>query len=390
VPSHFPNDAHGLGYFDGTQLYEHKDPRQGIHPDWNTLIFNYGRNDVRSFLFSSALFWLDKYHADGLRVDAVASMLYLDYGRKEGEWIPNKHGGRENLEAISFLQRFNEEVYRNHPDVQTIAEESTDWPMVSRPAYVGGLGFGLRWDMGWMHDTLEFMTKDPVHRKYHHNNLTFRLMYAFFENFILPLSHDEVVYGKGSLLGKMPGDDWQKFASLRVLLGYMYAQPGKKLLFMGGEFGQWREWVHDTSLDWHLLNYRPHSGLKRWVEDLNRLYRRQPPLYELDFTYAGFEWIDCNDVEQSVVSLIRKARTTSDNVLVVCNFTPIPRLNYRLGVPRPGFWRELLNSDSQEYGGSGYGNFGGVEAAPIPLHGRPYSLTFTVPPLAVMFFKSPD
>jgi len=390
VPSHFPNDAHGLGYFDGTQLYEHKDPKQGIHPDWNTLIFNYGRNEVRSFLFSSALFWLDKYHADGLRVDAVASMLYLDYGRKEGEWIPNKHGGRENLEAISFLQRFNEEVYRNHPDVQTIAEESTDWPMVSRPAYVGGLGFGLKWDMGWMHDTLEFMTKDPVHRKYHHNNLTFRLMYAFFENFILPLSHDEVVYGKGSLLGKMPGDDWQKFASLRVLLGYMYAQPGKKLLFMGGEFGQWREWVHDTSLDWHLLNYRPHSGLKRWVEDLNRLYRRQPPLYELDFTYAGFEWIDCNDVEQSVVSLIRKARTTSDNVLVVCNFTPIPRLNYRLGVPRPGFWRELLNSDSQEYGGSGYGNFGGVEAAPIPLHGRPYSLTFTVPPLAVMFFKSPD
>ena len=388
VPSHFPNDEHGLGYFDGTHLYEHSDPRQGIHPDWNSFIFNYGRQEVRSFLLSNALFWLDKYHIDGWRVDAVASMLYLDYGRKEGEWIPNQYGGRENLEAISFLRRFNEVVYQESPDMQTIAEESTSWPMVSRPTYVGGLGFGLKWDMGWMHDTLKYMAKEPIYRKYHHNNLTFRFIYAFFENFILPLSHDEVVHGKGSLLGKMPGDDWQKFANLRLLLGYMYAQPGKKLLFMGGEFGQWREWSHDESLEWHLLDYPPHSSLKRWVEDLNRFYREQPALYELDFDSAGFEWIDCNDVEHSVVSLIRKGRSPDDLLVVVCNFTPVTHSNYRIGVPQPELWRELLNSDAREYGGSGQGNLGGVEAAPIPLHGRPYSLTITLPPLAIVFFKS--
>jgi len=387
VPSHFPNDEHGLGYFDGTHLYEHGDPRQGIHPDWDTFVFNYGRHEVRSFLLSNSLFWLDKYHIDGLRVDAVASMLYLDYGRREGEWIPNLLGGRENLEAIAFLRRFNEEVYKERPDVQTIAEESTAWPMVSRPTHLGGLGFGLKWDMGWMHDTLEYMAKDPIHRKYHHNNLTFRLVYAFLENFVLPLSHDEVVHGKGSLLGKMPGDDWQKFANLRLLFGYMYAQSGKKLLFMGAEFGQWREWAHDESLEWHLLNYPPHSGLKRWVEDLNRFYCNQPALYELDFDSAGFEWVDCNDVDHSAISLIRKGRTTGDIILVVCNFTPVPLSNYRVGVPRPGFWGELLNSDAKEYGGSGYGNMGGVEATPIPLHGRPHSLTITLPPLAAVFFK---
>ena len=387
VPSHFPNDEHGLGYFDGTHLYEHEDPRQRVHPDWNSFIFNYGRDEVRSFLFSSALFWLNKYHVDGLRVDAVASMLYLDYGRKEGEWIPNRYGGRENLEAIAFLRRFNQVVYEENPNAQTIAEESTAWPMVSRPTYLGGLGFGLKWDMGWMHDTLEYMAKAPIYRKYHHNNLTFRLIYAFFENFILPLSHDEVVFGKGSLLGKMPGDDWQKFANLRLLLGYMYAQPGKKLLFMGGEFGQWREWAHEESLEWHLLQYLPHSSLQQWVSDLNRFYRNQPALYQLDFEQAGFEWIDCNDVEHSVVSLIRKARSTNDIVLAVCNFTPMTHFSYRVGVPQPGFWSELLNSDSKEYGGSGQGNLGGVEAAPIPLHGRPYSLTINLPPLATVFFK---
>jgi 1,4-alpha-glucan branching enzyme len=387
VPSHFPNDEHGLGYFDGTHLYEHGDPRQGIHPEWNSFIFNYGRDEVRSFLLSSALFWLDKYHVDGLRVDAVASMLYLDYGRKAGEWIPNKYGGRENLEATAFLRRFNEMVYQESPGAQTIAEESTSWPMVSRPTYLGGLGFGLKWDMGWMHDTLDYMTKDPIYRKYHHNNLTFRLIYAFFENFILPLSHDEVVHGKGSLLGKMPGDDWQKFANLRLLFGYMYAQPGKKLLFMGGELGQWREWAHDESLEWHLLEYPPHSGLKHWVEDLNRFYRGQPALYELDFEQAGFEWIDCNDVEHSVVSLMRKGRSPDDFLVVVCNFTPTTHPNYRIGVPQPGFWKELLNSDAREYGGSGQGNLGGKEAAPIPLHGRPYSLTINLPPLAAVFLK---
>ena len=387
VPSHFPNDEHGLGYFDGTHLYEHGDPRQGIHPDWNSFIFNYGRHEVRSFLLSSALFWLDKYHIDGLRIDAVASMLYLDYGRKEGEWIPNQYGGRENLDAISFLRRLNQVVYEEKPDVQTIAEESTAWPMVSRPTYIGGLGFGLKWDMGWMHDTLDYITKDPIYRKYHHSDLTFRMIYAFFENFILPLSHDEVTHGKGSLLGKMPGDDWQKFANLRALLGYMYAQSGKKLLFMGAEIGQWREWIHDESLEWHLLQYERHSSLQRWVSDLNELYRTQPALYELDFDRAGFEWIDPNDVQGSTNSLLRKARAAGDVIAVASNFTPVPRPNYQMGVPQAGFWKELLNSDAKEYGGSGQGNLGGVEAAPIPLHGRPYSLTITLPPLAVVFLK---
>jgi len=388
VPSHFPSDEHGLGYFDGTHLYEHADPQKGFHPDWKSLIFNYGRHEVRSFLASSALFWLDRYHADGLRVDAVASMLYLDYGRKAGEWIPNKYGGRENLDAISFLQRLNEEIYRNHPDVQTVAEESTSWPMVSRPTYVGGLGFGLKWDMGWMHDMLMYMAREPVHRKFHHNNLTFRMIYAFYENFVLPLSHDEVVHGKASLLSKMPGDDWQKFANLRLLLGYMYAQPGKKLVFMGGEFGQRREWAHDESLEWHLLAYAPHQGVRKWVTDLNRLYREEPALHEMDCEPAGFEWIDCNDSESSVLSFIRTGRSTDDIILVVCNFTPVPRPDYKIGVPRDGFWQEALNSDALEYDGSGYGNRGGVEASSVSVHGRPFSLTLALPPLALMFFKS--
>jgi len=388
VPSHFPTDEHGLGFFDGTHLYEHADPRKGFHPDWSSFIFNYGRHEVRSFLLSNALFWLDKYHVDGLRVDAVASMLYLDYARRNGEWIPNDYGGKESLEAIAFLRRFNEEVYKNYPDVQTIAEESTAWPMVSRPVYVGGLGFGLKWDMGWMHDTLVYMCKDPIYRRYHHSELTFRMIYAFHENFVLPLSHDEVVHEKGSLLGKMPGDDGQKFASLRLLLGYMYAQPGKKLLFMGGEFGQWREWDHDESLEWHLLQYPPHAELQKWVEDLNRLYRSEPALHEFDCDPAGFEWIDCNDADSSVISLIRKGRSTGDIILVVCNFTPVLRLNYRVGAPRPGLWKELLNSDAKFYGGSEQGNAGGAETVPVPHHGRPFSLNLTVPPLSTLFFKS--
>jgi len=388
VPSHFPTDEHGLGYFDGTHLYEHSDPRKGLHPDWNSLIFNYGRNEVRSFLISSALFWLDKYHADGLRVDAVASMLYLDYSRKQGEWIPNQYGGRENLEAISFLRKLNEEVYKAYPDVQMVAEESTAWPMVSRPTYVGGLGFGFKWDMGWMHDTLVYITKDPVHRKYHHNTLTFRMIYAFSENFILPLSHDEVVHGKGSLLSKMPGDDWQKFANLRLLFGYMYAQPGKKLLFMGGEFGQWREWKHDESLDWHLTQYHRHAQVQQWVSDLNAFYKGEPAMHELDCDPDGFQWIDASDYQSSVLSFIRKGRSNDHLVLVVCNFTPVPRYNYRVGVPRGGFWQERLNSDAKEYGGSGHGNFGGVEAVPIPMHGRPWSLNLTLPPLAVVLLVS--
>jgi 1,4-alpha-glucan branching enzyme len=388
VPSHFPSDEHSLGFFDGTHLYEHSDPQKGYHPDWNSYIFNHGRHEVRSFLLSSAFYWLDKYHADGLRVDAVASMLYLDYSRQEGQWIPNEYGGRENLEAIAFLRRFNEAIYQSFPDVQTVAEESTAWPMVSRPLYVGGLGFGLKWDMGWMHDTLEFMTKDPIHRKYHHNLLTFRQLYAFSESFMLPLSHDEIVYGKGSLLSKMPGDVWQKFANLRLLLGYMYAQPGKKLLFMGGEIGQWTEWNHESSVEWHLLDYPNHDSLRRWVDELNWLYKREPALHELDLESGGFEWIDANDAENNVLSFIRKGRSTQDIILVLCNFTPVPRHSYRVGAPRGGFWRELLNSDAQEYGGSGQGNLGGVEAVPIPLHGRPRSLTVTVPPLGVVFFKS--
>jgi 1,4-alpha-glucan branching enzyme len=387
VPSHFPTDEHGLGFFDGTHLYEHADPREGLHPDWNSYIFNYGRNEVRNFLISSALFWLDKYHVDGLRVDAVASMLYLDYSRKEGEWIPNQYGGREDLEAITFLRRFNEEVYKNYPDVQTIAEESTAWPMVSRPTYVGGLGFGIKWDMGWMHDTLQYISKDPIHRKYHHNDLTFRMLYAFSENFLLSLSHDEVAHGKGSLLGKMPGDDWQKFANLRLLLGYMYAQPGKKLLFMGGEWGQWWEWHHDQSLDWHLTQYQRHAEVQRWVEDLNQVYTSEPALYELDFEPAGFEWVDAGDFEQGVISFLRKGKSAGDIILVVGNFTPVTRFNYRVGVPYGGLWKEMINSDAKEYGGSGQGNLGGVKATTTRFHGRPYSLNLTLPPLAVVFFK---
>ena len=387
VPSHFPTDEHGLAYFDGTHLFEHADPRLGFHPDWNSYIFNYGRNEVRNFLISSALFWLDQYHVDGLRVDAVASMLYLDYSRKEGEWIPNEFGGHENLEAIAFLRRFNEEVYKNYPDVQTIAEESTAWPMVSRPTYVGGLGFGLKWDMGWMHDTLNYMAKEPIYRKYHHNDLTFRMLYAFTENFVLPLSHDEVVHGKSSLLGKAPGDAWQKFANLRALFGYMYGQPGKKLIFMGGEFGQWREWVHDSSLDWNLLHYPLHTELQLWVADLNRLYRVERALYELDTNMAGFEWVDCNDTDQSTISFLRHAHTTDEVILIVLNFTPQPRYNYRVGVPRPGFWRELLNSDAKEYGGSGHGNMGGAQSNPISFHGRPHSINITLPPLGAVYLK---
>jgi 1,4-alpha-glucan branching enzyme len=388
VPSHFPTDAHGLAYFDGTHLFEHADPRQGFQPDWKTDVFNYGRNEVRSFLLSSSMFWLDKYHADGLRVDAVASMLYLDYSRKEGEWLANKYGGRENLEAIDFLRQFNREVYAEYPDIQTFAEESTSWPMVSRPLYLGGLGFGLKWDMGWMHDTLEYFHHDPIHRKYHHHELTFRMLYAFTENFVLPLSHDEVVYGKGSLIGKMPGDEWQKFANLRLLYGLMYAQPGKKLLFMGGEFGQVREWAHESSLEWDVLQYPVHSGLQRWLEQLNRVYRENSALHEFDNDPAGFEWIDCNDSETGTISLLRKGNSSPDTIVVVCNLTPVPRLGYRLGVPCGGFWRELLNSDATAYGGSGMGNLGGARAENEPVHGRTYSLNLTLPPLAALFLKA--
>ncbi len=386
VPSHFPADEHGPGFFDGTHLYEHEDPRLGFHPDWSSYIFNYGRNEVRSFLLSSAVFWLDKYHIDGLRVDAVASMLYLDYSRQEGEWIPNQYGGRENIEAIWFLRRFNEEIYRNYPAVQTVAEESTDWPMVSRPTYMGGLGFGMKWDMGWMHDTLLYMGKDPVHRMYHHNTLTFRMLYAFTENFVLPLSHDEVVHGKGSLLRKMPGDDWQKFANLRLLYGYMYGQPGKKLLFMGGEFAQWDEWYHEKSLDWHQTVYPPHYGMQLWVRDLNRLYRTQSALHVRDFDPRGFEWIDCSDVGGSVIAFLRRGKNPEDVVLVVCNFTPVPRWDYRVGVPEGGFWQEALNSDAEVYWGSGLGNQGGRQADPYPFHGRSHSLNLLLPPLAALFF----
>jgi len=388
VPSHFPSDEFGLQYFDGTHLYEHADPRLGVHPDWGSSIFNYGRNEVRGFLLSSALSWLNRYHADGLRVDAVASMLYLDYSRKQGEWLPNKFGGNENLEAIDFLRRLNIEVYKEHPDVQTIAEESTSWPLVSRPTYLGGLGFGMKWDMGWMHDTLSYISKDPVHRRFEHHQLTFRALYAFTENYMLPLSHDEVVHGKGSLLSKMPGDDWQKFANLRLLLAYMYAVPGKKLLFMGAEFGQWSEWNHEASLDWHLLDEPMHDGLSRWTGDLNRVMREEKPLHELDFDPAGFAWIDITDAEQSVISFMR--RSSRDELIVaVFNFTPVPRHNYQVGVPLPGRWLELLNSDAPIYGGSGQGNLGGVEAAPIGKHGHLHSLNLTLPPLGALFLK-PD
>jgi 1,4-alpha-glucan branching enzyme len=387
VPSHFPSDGHGLYQFDGTHLYEHADPQQGYHPDWGSCVFNYGRHEVRSFLLSSAMFWLDKYHLDGLRVDAVASMLYLDYSRKPGEWIPNIYGGNENLEAISFLRRFNEEVYRHYPDVQTFAEESTAWPMVSKPTYLGGLGFGLKWDMGWMHDTLLYMGKEAIHRQYHQNDLTFRMIYAYHENYCLPLSHDEVVHGKGSLLGKMAGDDWQKFANLRLMYGYMFGMPGKKLLFQGCEWGQWGEWNHDASLDWHQTHHDPHAGMQRWMADLNKAYRAEPSLFEGDCDPTGFEWIDAADSASSVISFLRKAAWGSDITLVVCNFTPVPRAGYRIGVPHEGYWKEILNSDAHFYWGSGVGNGGGVNAEPTPWHGQPYSLNLTLPPLAAVFFK---
>jgi 1,4-alpha-glucan branching enzyme len=386
VPSHFPNDAHGLYRFDGTALYEHEDPRQGYHPEWNSAIFNYGRNEVRSFLLSSAMYWLDEYHVDGLRVDAVASMLYLDYARRDGEWVPNVHGGRENLEAITFLRLLNESAYRDHPGVQIIAEESTAWPMVSRPTYIGGLGFGLKWNMGWMHDTLQYMAEEPVHRRWHHGRLTFSLVYAFNENFMLPLSHDEVVYGKRSLLERMPGDDWRKFANLRLLFGHMWGHPGKKLLFMGGEFGQRSEWGHDRTLDWWLLDDPRHAGLLRWVEDLNRCYRSTPALYEMDFEHAGFEWIDANDNETSVISYLRRSRSAPP-VLVVANFTPVPREQYVVGVPFAGHWVEVLNSDAALYGGAGSGNLGGVDTVPLPAHGRFHSLNLRLPPLGVLFLQ---
>ncbi len=387
VPSHFPSDQHGLAYYDGTHLYEHADPRKGFHPDWKSCIFNYGRTEVPSFLISSALFWLDKYHVDGFRVDAVASMLYLDYSREEGEWIPNEFGGRENLEAIAFLRRLNEEIYKRYPDVQTVAEESTAWPMVSRPTNVGGLGYGMKWDMGWMHDTLEYMKKDPAHRKYHHNMITFRMLYAFNENFVLPLSHDEVVHGKGSLLGMMPGDDWQKFANLRALYGLMYAQSGKKLLFMGGEFGQWGEWSHDKSLDWNLLEYPSHSGLSQWVRELNFLHQCEPALHSLDFESDGFEWIDGSDSENSVISFLRKYGGKDSPIFVICNFTPVPRVNYRVGVPHAGTWKIIANSDSLEYGGSGFPISEEIEAEPFAVHGREYSVQIALPPLAVLYLK---
>ena len=387
VPSHFPWDQHGLGYFDGTHLYEHADPRQGHHPDWASAIFNYSRNEVRAFLASSARFWLDKFHADGLRVDAVASMLYLDYGRKAGEWIPNRYGGRENIEAIEFLRFLNESVYRDFPDVQTVAEESTAWPQVSRPVYLGGLGFGMKWNMGWMHDTLGYFKLDPVYRKYRHDSLTFSLWYAFHENFVLPLSHDEVVHGKGSLIGRMPGDDWQQFANLRLLFGYMWTHPGKKLVFMGGEFGQRREWTHDDSLEWHVLQHPLHEGVRKWVADLNRIYKENPSLHQKDFSNDGFRWVQRGDWEQSALSYLRLGDEGAPPLLVVCNFTPVPRYNYRVGVPRGGYWRELINSDAAEYGGSGMGNLGGVEATPMPYEEYSHSLTLTLPPLAALVFK---
>ncbi len=386
VPSHFPADGYGLAKFDGTCLYEHEDPRKGYHPDWGSWIFNYGRNEVRGFLLSSAFFWLDRFHADGLRVDAVASMLYLDYSRKAGEWIPNRFGGRENLEAIDFLKKLNEAVYGDFPDVQTIAEESTAWPMVTRPVFVGGLGFGMKWNMGWMHDTLSFMEKDPVYRKYSHDKITFSIMYAFTENFLLPFSHDEVVHGKGSMLGKMPGDAWQKFAGLRVLYGYMFAHPGKKLLFMGCEFAQGKEWNHDDSLQWDQLSIPEHKGISLLVAELNRVYRQEPALHERDFTPDGFEWCDFSDWEKSVVSFVRKS-ASGDRVLAVFNFTPVPRLHYRIPVPCGGYWREILNSDAKEYGGSGFGNYGGLHSEELRWKESGHSLCLTVPPLGMLLLK---
>ncbi len=384
VPSHFATDPHGLALFDGTHLYEHADPRQGFHPDWGSYIFNYSRNEVRSFLLSSAMHWLDVYHADGLRVDAVASMLYLDYSRSDGEWIPNRFGGRENLEAIDLMRALNSAVYAEHPGVQTYAEESTAWPMVSRPTYLGGLGFGFKWDMGWMHDTLVYFGHDPIHRRFHHHELTFRGLYAFTENYVLPLSHDEVVHGKGSLIRRMPGNEWQQRANLRALYGYMYALPGKKLLFMGDELGQWDEWDHDSSIDWHLLEQPGHEGIRRWVADLNGAYRTRPALHERDCDPAGFEWVHASDSDSSVLAFMRVARDERDTALAVFNLTPVMRPNYRIGVPRPGVWRELLNSDADVYGGSGAGNLGRIEAVPEAAHGRADSMTLVLPPLSCL------
>jgi 1,4-alpha-glucan branching enzyme len=387
VPAHFPKDGFSLGYFDGTHLYEHADSRQREHPEWGTLIYNYGRHEVRSFLTSSAMFWLDRYHADGLRVDGVSSMLYLDYGRGPGQWLPNQHGGRENLEAVDFLRHLNGTVRAQHPDVLTIAEESTAWPRVTGPSHLGGLGFDLKWDMGWMHDTLHYLQLGPIHRKYHHNELTFRRVYAYSERYVLPLSHDEVVYGKGSLLRKMPGDDWQRFANLRLLYAYMFAIPGKPLLFMGGELGQWNEWNHDSSNDWHVAEQPLHAGLPRLLGELNRVKRENPALYQLDFEPEGFDWIDANDSEQSTLSFLRYGADRSRSVAAVFNFTPVPRHNYRVGVPGDGFWEELLNTDAKEFGGSGQGNQGGMNAAPVGSHGKPFSLNLTLPPLGAVFLR---
>jgi len=385
VPSHFPDDPHGLARFDGTHLYEHADPRLGFHPEWKSAIFNYGRHEVRAFLASSAHFWLEKYHIDGLRVDAVASMLYLDYGRKAGEWIPNVYGGKENLDAIEFLKQLNVGVGRDFPDTRTIAEESTAWPQVTRPVHTGGLGFAMKWNMGWMHDTLDYFAHDPVHRRYHHSALTFSLWYAFSESFVLPLSHDEVVYGKRSLIDKMPGDRWQKFANLRLLYGYMWSHPGKKLLFMGADIGQWREWHHERELDWGLTHETDHAGVQHWLRDLNRAYREIPALHEVDFSPEGFQWVDMHDSDDSVLTYLRLDRAGRP-VLVACNFTPVVRERYRIGVPLPGRWREALNSDASFYGGSGVGNLGGVDAGDLPWHGRPHSIEVTLPPLAFVLF----
>jgi 1,4-alpha-glucan branching enzyme len=388
VPGHFPTDAHGLGHFDGTALYEHADPRQGIHRDWNTLIYNYGRREVANFLLSSALYWLREYHIDGIRVDAVASMLYLDYSRRADDWVPNQYGGRENLDAIAFLRRMNELVFADESGATTAAEESTAWPMVSRPVYVGGLGFGFKWNMGWMHDTLGYIGRDPIHRKYHHNDLTFGLLYAYHENFILPLSHDEVVHGKGSLIGRMPGDAWQKFANLRAYFAFMWTHPGKKLLFMGGEFGQDWEWNHDTGLDWQALQHPLHAGVQLLVRDLNRLYRTVPALHRLDCEPEGFAWIDAANGAECVLSYLRRSRDPHELAVVVCNFTPVPRHDYRIGVPRPGRYAERINTDAQVYGGSGVGNAGEVSADPHPMHGHAHSLRLSLPPLAALIFTA--
>ncbi|MGH9685102.1 MAG: 1,4-alpha-glucan branching protein GlgB [Candidatus Acidiferrales bacterium] len=387
TPAHFPRDAHGLAYFDGTHLYEHADPRRGAHPDWGTLVFNYGRNEVQNFLLANALFWIEKYHIDGLRVDAVASMLYLDYSRRAGEWIPNSFGGRENLEAIAFLKRLNEILHTRCPGALTIAEESTSWPAVSRPTYLGGLGFDLKWNMGWMNDTLRYFALDPIHRQHHHNELTFSMIYAFHENFVLPLSHDEVVHGKKTLLEKMPGDDWQKFANLRLLFGYMYAHPGKKLLFMGSELAQRPEWWEGATVEWSLENSPPHQGVQRLLTDLNHLHSAEPSLHEVDFEWSGFEWLEAHDSAASVLVFLRRGRKPDDFIIVVCNFTPVIRENYRVPVPRAGFYREIFNSDSSYYNGRDIGNAGGVRAEPVPWNNHEYSLKLRLPPLAALYFK---